>query len=358
MIARACLASGLLLLAHPALAADDCLSRVGTSKVLRTDDGALGQQYRPNPVGPGEENTIIDARAKSWLFRSTSGSGAICSAQGAPNLDYPVNLEHYPGGCAAGGTIFGAVNPAWVWQDAYCNGAAVRVASSENFLLENWRIDRAWDGIRPSSAGSIIRDVWLSNTRDDCLEQDTLEGFTLTDALLDGCHAGISASKKDVTPPGANGRTTSLDRVLIRLEARPFISDTGERVSISNVFYKTSDNSAWPALSVKNSIFAADYISPTNSDPWQRQWAAMAAAGDCENNAFLYLGNNYTVETLPSHVRPLAHGGDLPACFTTVLAGADARVYWETHKRRFIREKTGVIPRMPGDPADRISDLP
>jgi hypothetical protein len=316
----------------PGFAAERCLSRDGHRVVLKGDHGL--EPYRPNKSGKElPVPSIFDARGAIFHFKNNKNESVSSTSPCQTGSDmvnpYPINIEHQPDGCFSGGVIQGDVEPSWVWDYAYCNGAGFRVAYSNGFFVEDLQIDKAWDGMRVSPKDTVLERIWLSNIRDDCIEADTLHGFTLRDSLLDGCHSGISASKACKSPPCTNEYTTYLDNVLIRLEARPRKSKQGEIVPIANVFYKTSakKGGAWPGLSVNNNIWATDYIDqPPRA--WKRMWSAVDRGGTCSHNVLLYLKDDKTPHEVTKTIRP-------PACFE-VETGEDARRHWREARDKWI----------------------
>lgn len=60
------------------------------------------------------------------------------------------------------------------------------------YVVDGLRVDRAEDGFAPLGDGFALRNAYLSNIRDDCVENDFFSGGRIEDSLLDGCYTGIS----------------------------------------------------------------------------------------------------------------------------------------------------------------------
>ena len=85
----------------------------------------------------------------------------------------------------------------------------MRVEDTPQATIEDWRIDRAWDGIRVdgNSNGFTIDNVWLSDMRDDAVENDHHLGGTIRDSLFDGVFSGISTTATGTAPAGRSRST-------------------------------------------------------------------------------------------------------------------------------------------------------
>ena len=81
-----------------------------------------------------------------------------------------------------------------------------------------------WTRFGPAGDGTVLRNAYISNIRDDCVEADYLSAGRIEDSLLDGCYAGISVDP--VTRPSPkNPEPLVLDGVLMRL--KPFPNSPG-----------------------------------------------------------------------------------------------------------------------------------
>ena len=141
--------------------------------------------YRSHRLANGDAD-VIDASRASWTVANT----------GSPINLYPLQVvDNDPNVRIVGGTINGQVSLSMDWKNAYVNSAAVRVEDTPQATIEDWRISRAWDAIRlnGNSNGFTIDNVWVSDVRDDAVENDNLLSGTIRDSLFDGVFSGISS---------------------------------------------------------------------------------------------------------------------------------------------------------------------
>ena len=77
-----------------------------------------------------------------------------------------------------------------------------------------------WDAIRVSwnSPNFLIEDVWVTNARDDAIENDRLQSGTVRDSLFDGVFAGLSIDPNSANPVDGHNETVKMDGVLMRLK--------------------------------------------------------------------------------------------------------------------------------------------
>ena len=133
--------------------------------------------------------TTIDAKSAFFIQDNWTGDG------GGYN-PYPFRVDRSPGAIIMGGTINGEIDQTSDWRTVYDHGnsAGVRIEDSPNATIEDWRISNTWDAIRVSwnSQNFLIQDVWVTNARDDAIENDRLLSGTIRDSLFDGVFAGLS----------------------------------------------------------------------------------------------------------------------------------------------------------------------
>src|SRR5918996_633437 len=169
-------------LAMPSLAAaqdDDPFSCLRTARnvIELAGDHGFEQFHRFAPA----DRTALDARGAKWQFQTYP----------TPRSSVPVRITG--GGhdaCFIGGLIEGS-NPATAgWEEMYdqSNGAAFAFGGDEplrRFVLDGLRIHNVWDGIRPRAHADhfVIRNVWLSDARDDCIENDHFSTGVIDDSL-------------------------------------------------------------------------------------------------------------------------------------------------------------------------------
>src|SRR5215212_5090807 len=143
-------------------------------------------QYRVSSLDAG---TYINADGATWIVDNSTSDGT-------PAQNYPFYVSASATVTLDGGRIWGTVNQDRDWAEVYHdpidgyngNSAAILVKTSPGVIIKDWRIDRPWDGIRPESGSNnfLIEDVWISNGRDDAIENDDMHGGTIRDVLFDG----------------------------------------------------------------------------------------------------------------------------------------------------------------------------
>jgi fibronectin type 3 domain-containing protein len=149
--------------------------------------------------------------------------------------------------------------------------------------VDGLRVDRLVDGFGPAGDGIVLRNAYISNIRDDCVEGDYLSAGRIEDSLLDGCYAGISVDP--VTRPSPkNPEPLVLDGVLMRL--KPFTASPTAMRAI-----RLFKSEAWANIVVRNSVFLVDKTT-TRAD----QFRAVQA----ENVTVVWLGDG----TFPGPVPP------------------------------------------------------
>lgn len=260
---------------------------------------------------------VIDASDASWTL-ANMGSNAN---------PYPFQIVGADSQLRViGGTINGQVTQTMDWEDAYINSAALRLESAPQVTVEDWRIDKAWDGIRltGSSNNFTIENVWLSNIRDDGIENDAALGGTVRDSLFDGVFVGLST---DGSADGSDNVVT-LDGVLMRSESYLY---KGEVTHQS--LFKFDKEGGNPSLKVIDSVLA---IENPDHEGYARLEEAFSQMTEVKNSYYLNLSD----DPLPSDYP------DIPKGFT-VLQGQEARDYWEASRAEWIEEHTGEASTAP-----------
>lgn len=274
------------------------------------------------------DHAVFDARGAKWRFQT-----------------YPMPLAADPvritgGGrsaCFVGGLIEGT-NPATAgWEETYeqTNGAAFAFGGDqplENFVVEGVRIHNVWDGIRPRARARnfVIKDVWLSDARDDCIENDHFTTGIIDDSLLDGCHMAISA-RNPRDPESYGSRVLTIRHSLIRLKPFPkprqamlrrhaWARDPGHAM-----FFKWSSNSM--KVQLADNVFMLEQL-PNN----QPQAIEVPPTISCSNNVLVWLGSG--------------DPGPVPDCFEVVRD----RSVWDAAKAAWIARPPrdhALAPRSP-----------
>src|SRR5205823_5146526 len=151
--------------------------------------------------------TRIDARAVTFLASSST--------------HYPISLDGGADICLAGGTVRGQYDRRLDWATMHdMNNAGAAFASPTT--VDGIRVDDVTDGLRPRGIGPFtIRNAWLSYIRDDCVEDDHVEGGLIDDSLFDGCYVAISERPSSAIGGQGGGQLLTIRRSLLRLEPMP-----------------------------------------------------------------------------------------------------------------------------------------
>lgn len=275
------------------------------SVTLSGDQGQ--EEVRLQDLEPGSLVDMTFADFHVLISRNDAPTEARgCDVGDGPVNRYPFAVERAERLTIKGGRFFGQapMDSDWVWT--YCNSAAVRIEDSPEATITGQRIDRAWDAIRidDGSPDFTISGVWVSDTRDDCVENDKLYSGTIRDSLFDRCFAGISVAaieEIDRTP------LVRFEGVLIRMEEYLY---KGEMRHTHHIKMQSEG----PQFTFHDSVVAMETDNLIGSRNAEAIWAGIT---ECDNNLLLWLGEGDIPEELT-----LA-----PDCFRT-LTGAEANKAW------------------------------
>ena len=137
-------------------------------------------------------NGIVDATGATWrLSQYPTGR----------NL-WPLRVNGATNACIRGGTVVGDTPMEITLGERYSNGNAAGivvgpyyVAITANPVVEGMRLHNMGDGIRAGSKARdfVFRGNWVTDSYDDCIENDGKFGGLAEDNLLDGCFDAFSA---------------------------------------------------------------------------------------------------------------------------------------------------------------------
>src|SRR5262249_42883267 len=143
------------------------------------------------------------------------------------------------------------------------NNAGVAFASPTS--VEGVRIDDVTDGLRPRGVGPfVIRAAWLSYVRDDCVENDHLEGGLIDDVLFDGCYVALSERPSPDSTLDGHENLVTIRRSLIRLQAMPGPRDGSPSDLGHGQFFKWSDTAS--RLALYDDVFLAERVSQAGAE--------------------------------------------------------------------------------------------
>ena len=277
--------------------------------------------YRQRTVRGLRVGATIDAREALFTVANSGntspGADMDCAVGALPLNRYPMSIRNCPGVRFIGGRFHGEVPLTSDWEYTYCNSAALVVRDgTTNATIESVRVRRCWDGIRfaDRADGFRLKGSWLSEIRDDAVENDYLVGGVIEDCLFDGCFSGISLD------PGSNDRDgtraiVTIERSLIGMRAYLAKGEMTHQAPI-----KAADVS--PRLKITGSVFALASPNMRGFRRLERAWRSLIESRD---NALLWLPDEPIPSALP-----------LPPSGFSLLTGAVARKYWDEARRRWL----------------------
>jgi len=275
-----------------------------------------------------EIGTVIDARHALFVA--------------SPDNRYPITLGGGEGGCFAGGSVLGRYDRTWGWERMHDLNNAGFAFENPRFTVDGVRIDNVTDGIRPRPGDDFtIRNVWLSSVRDDCVENDHLQGGLVADSLLDGCYMAFSARP---SPPklrsgwDGSAKVWTIRDSLVRLEPMPgprgeSADGRGHGTFFKWHRWKEPERSLSPKLALHGNIFMAERV---NQGGGKRLGVPPGKLASCSNNVMVWLG-------------PGEFPGELPAgCFRVTT---DRRVWDDAVASWRARQRAGAcgLSDVPGD---------
>ncbi len=261
--------------------------------------GLSTEDYYTRSMAAGE---VVDARQASFVHCSQPDPGSPC----AENI-YPVNLgsTSASNACWSGGVVAGANRADASWEEMHDPNNAGFIFENPAFTVQGLRMNNVGDGIRARTGARdfVISDVWLSAVRDDCVENDYMNGGIVADSLFDGCFVGFSARHSSPESSGAENLWT-IESSLVRLQAMPGPPEGG--ATGHKGFFKWTSwgdpESVSPRLALYRNVFMAEQLA---QDPPERMGIPPGKLVDCADNIMVWLG-------------PGEYPAELPSCFTVV----------------------------------------
>jgi hypothetical protein len=275
-------------------------------------------QYAVRDLGP---STTIDAsKALFTVANSKNAHPTIdfdCSKGSLVTNSYPVIVRSSPTVRFVGGLFDGEVPQTSDWRATYCNSAALGLQASEKAIVEGVRVRRAWDAVRFSreSGEFSLRSSWISDTRDDCVENDQLKGGSITDTLFDGCFMGVSVDPGAAGAADASSEVLTLNGVLMMMKRYVYRGGLTHGVP-----FKTSEVS--PSLVIYNTVMAMGDPHMFGLARLEKAWSKVV---DCRDNVILWTSDQPLPRRFPR----------APSCFK-VLQGEEATAFWERARQNWI----------------------
>jgi Ca2+-binding RTX toxin-like protein len=267
--------------------------------------------------------TIIDAHLASFTQDNWAGDGGA-------NNPYPFQVVQTSNAVIIGGTINGQVDQRGDWRTVYDHGnsAGVRIEDAPNATIRDWRISNTWDALRVSwnSPNFVIEDCWVTNARDDAVENDRLQTGTIRDSLFDGVFGGISIDPSNSSPVDGHNETVTLDGVLMRLQPSLYLGEMTH-----SAFIKTdsaTNGTVTPHLRFINNVIAIEDVTHHSYRSLRDAWAHTV---ESSGNYYLNLSDT-----------PLPADYPMPPAGWTVLQGQAARDYWESSRTAWVDRHSGA----------------
>jgi hypothetical protein len=276
------------------------------------------EEFVARDLAPG---TMVDARGARFRLanskNSSPASSADCENGPLPDNPYPLRIYDSPAAVLIGGQFDGEVPQDSDWEYTYCNSTAVGLWDSPNATVEGIRARRVWDAVRFTRQSQFFKldEVWLSEVRDDCVENDYLRSGLIMDVLLDGCFAGISAKLSGERTGNGSAETVTLAGLLMRLQPYLYKGEVRHGSPL-----KVDQSS--PAFQIYDSVFAITGAPGVSSSQLAIGWEKIS---ECRNNLLLWISD---VPWPGKHMEP-------PACFR-VVRGEQARSLWERIRQNWI----------------------
>ena len=157
---------------------DDTFEILGSGVETHTLNGNFGyERYQYSESADGEQEAL-DARQADFIVAISRNANPTyesdCEQGSHPINRYPLNVYYSDMTAVVGGIVIAEVPQDSDWEPTYCNSAAVHFKYAPTGLADGIRITGAWDAFRMAadSPGLTIKNSWLSDVRDDALEND------------------------------------------------------------------------------------------------------------------------------------------------------------------------------------------
>lgn len=307
----------------------------GSATITATSEGIAGSSVvtvlapppPPPPPPPGTTclaqtgpTITVSGNQTTWGNTSMAASTKVDASAALFNggANTPVRIGGGTGICFFAGVIHGALPPSTTWQRMHDTYAMV-VGTASGLTIENTRIFDYGDGPtfdKQGDANWTVRGMYLKYMRDDCIENDFLNGGLIEDSFLDGCYDGVSSKDYAGAQDGSNN-VVVVRNSLIRLQAMD--QAYGGTVPNHNAFWKW-DGAIAPKVALYNTVFRADARSREGNGAGMYMAPPPGKLADCENNVMVWLGSGSFPETLPTTFNG-------KQCFR-LLTGAEGLQYW------------------------------
>jgi len=160
---------------------------------------------------------------------------------------------------------------------------------SPNSTVEVAHVTNYGDGIRIENYAEnfVIRDVRITDSHDDCVEDDRQHNGLIDDSYLDGCFVLISSRPGAAVPPSVDGRANNItiQNSLLWQKGMPTCGFAGQFPPCTGPTWKWDNRSGKPGpkLVLKNDVIRIDQ-KPSNGD------LKFPPQVSCENTTLVWLG--------------------------------------------------------------------
>lgn len=319
---------------------DDTFSMRSAARVLPlTGDMGLKPYYLPSRKHSGP--LFLDLRSALFTVSNSRNNHPTpanrCDKGDLPVNNNPLSIFSAANVTIVGGLVRGSVPQDTDWRSTYCNSTAVQFRDSPNGVVDGIRIIRAWDGIRlgRGSANFMIKNSWLSEVRDDAVENDYLHSGRIEDSLIDGTLQGMAVRPNAKSKIGPSDGLVEISGSLFRLQEH---RSADGRWSMGSL---VKNDPRAPKIRLMNNVIALDADETKRwADSWQLTWGKLAGAS---NNLVLWLSD-----------RPIPPGLNLPPEGFRLLKGREARAAWAGAKRNWL-DCHPKVARLPGDASSNFA---
>jgi hypothetical protein len=159
-------------------------------------------------------------------------------------------------------------------------------------VTDGLRLDNLEDGFRPraNTDGWVLKNAWLTNIHDDCVENDHVQQGTVEDSLFDGCYVGFSERPSAGTSINGSSKTLTINNSVIRFQ--DWAVGRSGASNAHNNWFKEGGSPLKKVLN--NNVFMADV-------PGEYGWSQMnISSSSCSNNTMVWLGSGHYQASLPS----------------------------------------------------------
>lgn len=327
---------------------DDTHSTLTSGITVATLSGNHGYNRYQYETSADGKALALDTRQAVFNVANSKNSNPTydfdCSEGTLPVNMYPLNVYSADLTAIVGGYINSLVPLQSDWEPTYhgslasCNSAAIHYKYASGGTVDGVRITGAWDAVRMAvdSPNLVLKNSWISDVRDDILENDYLYSAVVKDTLVDGTFQGISLRSTDSSAPDASSKVVTISGAVIRIQNYLYKGN-----QYFGALFKGS--TVAPSNKIHNSVIAVS--AAPGSATWNSYWSlTWSKTIECSNNVFLWMSD-----------APIPSALTLPpsSCFK-IYKGQEAINIWNNAKTNWINCHPKVL-RKATDPVSDVS---